>query len=379
MKYFLIIGLSQGIFLSIALIYKSFVKQNNAWLIGIFVLLLSGIISGTLLNDLLGEPLGSMIVDPLILLIGPSFFLYILSFSKKLTTRDLLLHALAFLLYLPILAIFYSQHFSADLPRPSLQAVYSSTFAIVIGLLKFVHLFIYVWFSFSALRNHQIKIKRIFADLSGKDLAWLKYMLGAFVFLVFASLLIYIIALQLPDYQNQLTLVNLTLLSIFILTISFYAFHQNTLFDYQTSHLNAEEVTAVVSEDAGPRYEKSGLKPSEIGAIQEKIEAFVQAKGYLNPEVTLGSMSEAIGVPPHKISEVLGKHLNTSFYDLINQHRVEDIKKAIHDPALAHLTILSIAYDYGYNSKSTFNAAFKKFTGTTPSAFKNISHLESSS
>lgn len=147
MKYFLIIGVSQGLFLAIALIYKSIAKKNNAWLISVFVLLISGIISGTLLNDLLGEPVGSMIVDPLILLIGPSFYLYILSFSRKLSLRNYLIHGLAFLLYLPVLATFYSQNLSADLPQPSLQSVYSSTFAISIGLLKFAHLFVYVFLS----------------------------------------------------------------------------------------------------------------------------------------------------------------------------------------------------------------------------------------
>ncbi len=115
------------------------------------------------------------------------------------------------------------------------------------------------------------------------------------------------------------------------------------------------------------------MTPEEAREVTEKVEAFIQAKGYLDPNVTLGVLSDNIGAPPHKISEVLSKYMDTSFYDLINKHRVEDIKKAIQDPALSHLTILSIAYDLGYNSKSTFNAAFRKFTGMTPSAFKKAS------
>lgn len=112
------------------------------------------------------------------------------------------------------------------------------------------------------------------------------------------------------------------------------------------------------------------MKPEEAAEISEKIAAFIRKGGHTDPNVTLGAMAKAIGTPPHKVSEVLSKYLNTSFYDLINKHRVEGIKKAIPDPANAHLTILAIAYEFGYNSKSTFNTAFRKFTGTTPSAFR---------
>lgn len=368
MKYFLIFGIGQGLLLAFTLFYKSAAKQNNAWLIGFFVLVISGIISGPILNEIVGVRTATFLVDPLILLIGPSFYLYILSFSKKLNARDFVLHGAAFLLYLPVLAVFYSKAVGPALSQPSLQAVYSSGFAVSIGLLKFLQLFIYVFLSFSALRAHKAKVKRVFADLAGKDLAWLNYMLGAFLFLVAISLLIYVVALQYPASQNQLTLLNLALLSAFILTLSFYAFHQHTLFDYAAAKV-LEKVLAGQNE---PRYEKSGMTPEEAAAIEERIEAFIRDKGYIDPNVTLGSMSEKIGAPPYKISEALSKYMNTSFYDLINKHRVEDIKKAIHNPALSHLTLLSIAYDFGYNSKSTFNAAFKKFAGMTPSAFKNI-------
>lgn len=373
MKYFLLFGIGQGLLLFLALAYKSAINKNNAWLIGLFVLFISAILSGPLLNEWLGEPAGSFLVDPLILLIGPSFYLYIRSFSAKPKAKDYLLHGLPFLLYLPVLAVFYHTAVRSALSQPSLQTVYSSAFAVSIGLLKFLHLFLYVSLSFSALRAHRAKVKRVFADLEGKDLAWLRYMLGAFVFLAAISLVLYVAALQYPAYQNQLTLLNLALLSAFILTLSFYAFHQHTLFDYAGSRADTTSIEAVMEEKSAPKYEKSGLAPDEAAEIEKKIRAFIEAKGYLDPNVTMGALSVHIGVPPHKVSEVLGKYMATSFYDLINRHRVEDIKRALRDPALAHLTLLAIAYDYGYNSKSTFNAAFKKFTGRTPSAFKNAS------
>ncbi|MCB0550018.1 MAG: AraC family transcriptional regulator [Phaeodactylibacter sp.] len=370
MKYLLTAGISQGLLLFLVLAYKSADKQNNAWLIGLFVLAITGIISGAPLNEVWGAPRGSILADPLILLIGPSFYLYILSFTRKVKGRSLLLHGLPFLLYLPVLAVFYLRTVEPGLSQPNLQAAYTSAFALSISTLKFLHLFVYVYLSFTALQRHEEKIKRVFADLSGKDLAWLWFMLWAFVLLTVVSLVLYVVALNYPNFQNQLTLMNLSLLSAYILALSFYAFHQHTLFDYVAVGAEAEALTEVAEEEEGPRYEKSGMKPEEAAEISEKIAAFIRKGGHTDPNVTLGAMAKAIGTPPHKVSEVLSKYLNTSFYDLINKHRVEGIKKAIPDPANAHLTILAIAYEFGYNSKSTFNTAFRKFTGTTPSAFR---------
>ena len=61
---------------------------------------------------------------------------------------------------------------------------------------------------------------------------------------------------------------------------------------------------------------------------------------------------------------------NISFFDFINSYRVEEVKKQLADTAMANRNILGIALDCGFNSKATFNTAFKKFTGMTPSAYQ---------
>ena len=62
--------------------------------------------------------------------------------------------------------------------------------------------------------------------------------------------------------------------------------------------------------------------------------------------------------------------LNQNFYDFINTHRIEEIKKRMNDSKFQNLTLLALAYDVGFNSKSVFNAAFKKHTGMTPKEYK---------
>lgn len=376
MEILFAIGLGQGVTLSLLLFLKSGAKKNASWLIGVFILCVSAFISTPLLNSIFGEPRGSFIVDPLILLIGPSFYGYIISLSGGLSFKRLSFHTIPFFLYLPLLIYFY-QNLSVDFNSPqSLQSVYSSSFALVLGLFKFLHLFLYIGLGFYALQKHQVKIKKYFSNLKGKDLAWLKYILVGLLSLSILSFLLYLLALQLPDQQALITSINLILLMAFLFVIAIYSFRQETIFDSSFDWIRDVEQSPPVKlkSELIPKYEKSGLKKNEIERINNKLDDFIDAKGFLNPELSLTTLSEDVGVAPHKISEVLSKHRKTSFYDLINSHRIEAVKSALKDPAFSHLSVLGIAYDCGYNSKSTFNTAFKKFTGQNPSEYRKLSN-----
>jgi AraC-like DNA-binding protein len=71
------------------------------------------------------------------------------------------------------------------------------------------------------------------------------------------------------------------------------------------------------------------------------------------------------------LSELISRTYNESFFDFINRHRIEEIKLRIEDPAHDSYSLLGIAMDCGFNSKSSFYTAFKKFTGITPSEYRN--------
>ncbi len=98
-------------------------------------------------------------------------------------------------------------------------------------------------------------------------------------------------------------------------------------------------------------------------------------KIYKDETISLQSLSEKLSIPPYQLSQIINTKLNKNFFDLINSFRIQEAKKYLTDPAKSHLTILEIAYDVGFNSKVSFNKAFKKFSEMTPSQFrKNNSH-----
>ena len=91
---------------------------------------------------------------------------------------------------------------------------------------------------------------------------------------------------------------------------------------------------------------------------------------FTNPELTLTQLADCLDVSPHNLSEVINTRLNQNFFDFINHYRIQKIKTDMIDPTKQHLKLLSIAFDAGFNSKSSFNAIFKKSTHMTPSEYR---------
>lgn len=88
-------------------------------------------------------------------------------------------------------------------------------------------------------------------------------------------------------------------------------------------------------------------------------------------ELTLKDLASALDIYPHYITQVLNTVFNQNFYDFINNYRIEEVKERLRDSQYRNLTVLAIAYDCGFNSKSTFNRIFKQKTGLTPTQYRN--------
>lgn len=109
----------------------------------------------------------------------------------------------------------------------------------------------------------------------------------------------------------------------------------------------------------------------EAHYLLSRIKDFmVSNEPFLNPELTLKELSLDLKIPERLLSGVINQYNNQNFYDFVNYFRVEKAKRLLIENESRQKTIQEIIWDSGFNSKSTFNLAFKKFTGTTPSEFK---------
>jgi AraC-like DNA-binding protein len=112
------------------------------------------------------------------------------------------------------------------------------------------------------------------------------------------------------------------------------------------------------------------VEPEDLALYQKKLhDLMVEQKLYIDPTLSLNKLAKAMDTNPRFLSSLINGGLGTTFYDLINRYRIDEVKRLLKDPSNKNLTIEAIAHHAGFNSKSTFNSAFKKFNQMTPREF----------
>lgn len=129
--------------------------------------------------------------------------------------------------------------------------------------------------------------------------------------------------------------------------------------------------------DELPKTATSGIKEEKKAEIQQKLQALMEDKKlFTDSLISIGKLAKQVGEPAYVVSQVINEKMDATFYDWIAQYRVEEAKRLMADPKTSQFTIEQIAEEVGYNSKSAFNKAFKKFAGQTPSEFRTKSISE---
>jgi len=106
----------------------------------------------------------------------------------------------------------------------------------------------------------------------------------------------------------------------------------------------------------------------------EKIEKIMRnEKPYLNDQLTIAMLASKAGIPAYLLGKIINRKLDKNFITYINEYRINDIKEKLKNPAYDDKTIIEIAYETGFRSKSAFNTFFKKVTNLTPTEFRNNS------
>ncbi len=108
-------------------------------------------------------------------------------------------------------------------------------------------------------------------------------------------------------------------------------------------------------------------------ALRQQLDSYMKRqKPYTNPNLTLAELAVRLRIPPHVLSKLLNEDYQKNFFDFINYHRIEELKRRLSDPRFRSYTLLSMAYEVGFNSKTAFNRSFKKLTNQTPSEYLSV-------
>lgn len=122
---------------------------------------------------------------------------------------------------------------------------------------------------------------------------------------------------------------------------------------------------------------KPSPNPEEIDKLikqkaDELKELMDTSKPFLNPKLTIHDLAQEINIPSHQLSRVINTEFHCNFFEFINSYRIEEFKRNVLSPGIEKFTILALAFDCGFNSKSAFNRIFKEYTGITPGEFMKM-------
>lgn len=152
--------------------------------------------------------------------------------------------------------------------------------------------------------------------------------------------------------------------------ISYFGLRQPVLYRTEYTIEETEELEPIKPE-ANEKENRPRFTETEAERLTERLILHMnEERPYLNPELTLGELSAQINLAKHELTDLLNVHIGKNFFTFVNEFRLKAVVRRLANPDYDHLTIIGIANDCGFNSKSTFNSLFKQFTGKTPSEYK---------
>ena len=121
----------------------------------------------------------------------------------------------------------------------------------------------------------------------------------------------------------------------------------------------------------------TGTKTSQNDLIRTQISTLKQymteKEPFLDPSLTIQQLANQIEIPVRDLSVLINHHMEQHFFDFVNEYRIQKAMIILKDQSKSELTVLEILYEVGFNSKSSFNTSFKKYTTLTPTAYRNAS------
>ena len=351
----------QLLFVGLFLItHKKGNRRNNILLSTIFILIACNMGNLTLqINGVVFKwEFLQQFDDGFFLLYGPIFYLYaqgVMFRDFKLSSRHLL-HLIPYLLLtISLLSLRnYTPSTSEEILTNSLPWQFY-----LISALMYAHVFVYLALTYKSLLKYRKVIKNKYSQIDQINLDWLSSSLKTFGLLAFVSLIQNFMALT---GSKSVIIAALVLLLIFI----FYFVNKVIL-----KALRQPEIFAGITQNETTKYLGSNLTQSQIAAYKKQLLALLKTeKPFLNPQVSLADLSEKLSVSTKHLSQVINQSFNKSFFDFINTYRIQEVQQILKESKDDKLTVLEAMYQAGFNSKSSFNTAFKKETGQTPTEFR---------
>jgi len=378
LSIFLFSGIVQALFLAVVFVANPRGSPRTNRLLAVFFLVVSVVIlNGALYQTNLYQDWSFLIGLPqsFQLLVGPVFLWYVRSLigEDQFRLRDAA-HLLPFVLYLVLELSFL---FRNDFYKMALMyswltnrrdwGDYLGRFWYQFGLP--LQLWVYLGLVWRAIRRHEVTIRQLFSTIDDLTLSWLRKVVVAFA----VGLVGVTVGDVLPFFGVQITWMFLcapitdTLVVYYLAGVAFLRRPQD--------NLPASETPASPLPEAEPKYGKSSLSEEYGRRLLVHLETLMGTdRPFTDPDLTLAVLAERLKTSRNNLSQVLNQRLGTTFYDYINRWRIQAAASRLRDDQ--ETSILEVALDCGFKSKSTFNKGFKAHFSTSPSEYRRAGGAE---
>jgi AraC-like DNA-binding protein len=354
-----------GLFLALPLIALARRRTANAWL-GMFVLSLS-LLS---LSDYLRSagayarfPQLWGLCDWPLATIGTFYYLYVRAMTGLGNGRRQFWHALPLAVWLVLVA----------------QVRMSGSPWLPVGLFLLLFQLVAVGYAVAVLyrlHGYRRRLRENYSSTKNRDLAWLMWLT-----LVIMALLVLWLPVAIADGPWKWALIAGRLAVLYF--VGWYGMRQAVVFLPRAPAQGvpvlapgpaAEPASAPAEAAAGAdKYARSGMTDAAQQLIGERLaRRAANEDDHLDSDTSLTDLAERIGTSPQLLSQYLNDVLGVNFFDYINGLRVLHVQNMMRTPASAGQPLLDLAFGAGFNSRSTFNAAFKKMSGMAPSAWRKL-------
>ncbi|MFK7936224.1 MAG: helix-turn-helix domain-containing protein [Saprospiraceae bacterium] len=360
------IGLFLGVTLSIFLLFNQSAKNKANLFLGLLILCYSA-------NMLQGYLYGSRVLDQvphliwlgnyLVPFVGPLMYFYVLACTEK----GFKMHPKLYLHFIPFIISMIGFMPIAMLDGASKYALFVKlvnegelAFPAWHRMLRVLHMAAYFILSVLLILRYRRHISNTSSNIHVAYHRWLLF----FSLTLIAPVCTYLL-FGLTNNNPSFPSILMGNISFFLTCIYLAVLFKPSLFNKFPNQIDP------VTENSKKKYQNSSLHTEQKEKLVEKLLTYMEKEQpFQQSELTLDELAEQVNIPSHYLSQIINEKLQVNFLDFVNKYRVEKAKELMTNPKYEHYTIIAAAFEAGFNSKTAFYTAFKRFTGTTPGKYR---------
>ncbi|MBK8394182.1 MAG: helix-turn-helix transcriptional regulator [Leptospiraceae bacterium] len=323
---------------------------------------------------------------------GPMGYLYVKSLVEKNQnfSKYYLLHFLPILVFVIILSIlpksFHPNHphhhppiFLNSSDKPDFLLT-----AFIIDGCNLISMFTYSILILQILKKHDNTVENYFSTITSRqNLNWMKWVIWIFIILftwnsvspaifkfIFHNLEIKWV------HPFEFKLIHSSIFIFFSYLLSFFTIRQSTIYQSKPFEIPQPKLEQTKEE----KYIRSGLKDEDSKKIVNTLLDYMEkTKPYLKEDLRIRDIADELKINLNYLSQTLNEEIQKNFYQFVNEYRIKEVQKRLEDPKYKNYPLMRIALDCGFNSKSSFNSTFRRFTNISPTEYRKsiLEKLES--